>query len=464
MPNIILFLTDDHGAWATGCYGNREVQTPVLDALADHGVMFRHAYTPAAVCSPARACLMTGRTPSQVGIHDWLEERDMTIAQRDWMRDEKTLFEYLHDAGYFTALSGKWHLGQSHLKPRGVDLYFGLPGWQGDHNDRYEYVLNDERITLQGNKSGFITDYAIRFIAQAAEQGKPFFLNMGYIATHSPWNREFHRPELIALYENAAFRDIPSYQPHPWAKNEGISNTPTEEKLRDRYTGYYAAVTEIDQNVGRIVEYLDSAGLRENTVIVYTSDHGLSLGHHGFFGKGNSTRPLNMYETSIKIPLIWNGTGMAGKREEYVDHYDTFITLLNLAGIQPEVERGSPGRSYQSVLRGESQVWSNTLYGEYGDLRMVRDDEWKLVYRFPAGPHDLFNLKADRDEKTNLIGREDLQPIIRELKHKLFAFYSQFDNEDKSGLRVKALPPHNTKTEAWRDGLREERGLQSYEA
>jgi choline-sulfatase len=457
MTNIILFLTDDHGAWANGAYGNQEVQTPVLDRLAREGTMFQYAYTPAAVCSPARACIMTGRTPSQVGIHDWLEENDMSIAQRDWMRDETTLFQLLKEAGYTTALSGKWHLGQSHLKPRGVDYYFGLPRWQGDHNERYTYTLNGEEVTLEGNKSRFITDHAIRFMEQAQQ---PFFLNIGYIVTHSPWNREMHRPELVALYENATFRDIPSYVAHPWVKNEGIANHPTPEKLRDRYTGYYAAVTEIDQNVGRIVAYLEQLGLREDTIIIYTSDHGLTMGHHGFFGKGNSTRPLNMYETSIKIPLIWNGSGIErqGARGEYVDHYDTFMTILDLAGVSPE--RLSPGRSYTTILKGENRVWSNTLYGEYGDLRMIRDEEWKLVYRFPNGPHDLFNLKADPKEQENLIGREDLQPVISDLKRKLFEFYLRFDNDEKSGLRVKELPQHNQKSEAWRDGLREERGLQ----
>lgn len=463
MTNIILFLTDDHGAWANGCYGNSEVHTPTLDRLAREGVIFQHAYTPAAVCSPARACLLTGRTPSQVGIHDWLEERDMSIANRDWMHDEKTLFEYLHDAGYYTALSGKWHLGQSHLKPKGVDAYFGLPGWQGDHNDTYTYVLDDQPLTLEGNKSAQITDYALQFIEQAGD--KPFFLNIGYIVTHSPWNRQYHRPELVALYENATFRDIPPYQTHAWVKNEGISNMPTPEQLRDVYTGYYAAVTEIDQNIQRIVEYLEQTGRREETIIIYTSDHGLSMGQHGFFGKGNSTRPLNMVETSIHVPLIVSGIGVNAQqaRGEYVDHYDTFRTVLDLADIEPDSESATPGRSYQMMLQGETIAWENTLYGEYGDLRMVRDDTWKLVYRFPNGPHDLFNPKDDPQETVNLIRRDELQPVIAELRRRLFAFYAQFDHQEKSGLRVKSLPTHNISSEGWRDGLREGRGLQVYE-
>ncbi len=138
-PNILLFLTDDHGSWATGCYGNGEIESPVLDRLAGEGARFANAFTPSPVCSPARACLLTGRTPSQVGIHDWLEEAQPEIGDRDWLRDETTLAELLAGAGYRCGLSGKWHLGRSHLTPRGYAWHFGLPRWQGGHNGEYTY-------------------------------------------------------------------------------------------------------------------------------------------------------------------------------------------------------------------------------------------------------------------------------------------------------------------------------------
>jgi choline-sulfatase len=110
-PNLLLFLTDDHGAWALGCAGNREVRTPALDRLAAEGARFTNAFTPSPVCSPARACLLTGRTPSQVGIHDWIQEEKPEYGDRDWLDGERTLAEYLNEAGYHCGLSGKWHLG-----------------------------------------------------------------------------------------------------------------------------------------------------------------------------------------------------------------------------------------------------------------------------------------------------------------------------------------------------------------
>lgn len=467
-PNIVLFLTDDHGAWASGCYGNSELHTPTLDALAAAGTRFSHAYTPSPVCSPARACLLTGKTPSQVGIHDWLEERIPAIGERDWLGATKTLFEYLSDAGYHTGLSGKWHLGQSHLPPRGARYHFGLPGWQGAHNESYTYARNGEMVELTGNKSRFITDHAIEFL-DTAPADQPFFLNIGYIATHSPYHQQTHDARQTARYQDCAFAEIPPWQPHPWVKNEGGGNELSAEALRDRYIGYYASVTEIDENVARVVAALKARGQWENTILIYTSDHGCAIGHKGFFGKGNSTRPLNMYEVSLQVPLIIAGAGVAAQAlENYVDHYDSFRTICELAGLRAPAAEVNTGTSYAPLLRGGSRARKttrddtreDTLYGEYGDLRMIRDRRWKLVHRYPAGPHDLFDLAADPQERHNVY---DSHPeIAAAYKRRLDAFYAEREIPALSGAQVKRLPAHNESSEAWRDGKREARGLQIY--
>lgn len=461
-PNILLFLTDDHGAWALGANGNAEVQSPVLDSLAREGANFRNAFTPCPVCSPARACLMTGRTPSQVGIHDWLFESDETIAERDWLRDETTLPQLLKDAGYYCGLAGKWHLGGSHRTPRGFDWCFGLPGGQGDHNSPFVYHLNGQALPKRGNKTQIITDYALQFLEEAPEN-KPFFLNVGYITTHSPYAQQ--EAELVALYDDAKFDDIPLYQPHPWHKNEGLPNGEhSREKLRFHYANYYAAVGEIDRNVGRILEKLKSTGQLDNTLIIYVSDHGCTLGHHGFWGKGNSTRPLNMHETSLRVPLLmrWPEKIASGTVIEHcVDHYDTFQFICAQAGATLPQNRAYPGANHEELLSNSRAIWNDVHFGEYGDLRMIRTPHFKLVRRYPAGPNDLFDLQADPQETQNLADAPAYQETRAALLQRLEEWYADFEDENKSGLRVKELPKHN-EWEAWRDGLREARGLQVY--
>ena len=459
-PNILLFLTDDHGAWATGAYGNPEVHTPTLDSLARLGTRFARAYTPTPVCSPARACLLTGKTASQVGIHDWLEEAVPEIGGRDWLDGARTLFDWLAEAGYHTGLSGKWHLGQSHLPPSGADYHFGLPGWQGAHNGSYTYVRNGDLVELDGNKSSFITDHAIEFL-DAVPADKPFFLNVGYIATHSPYQQSAHDPEQTARYQHCAFDEIPPYQPHAWVKNEGGGNELSDQDLRDRYTGYYAAASEIDDNIARIIGALSLRELYEDTIIIYTSDHGCAIGHQGFFGKGNSTRPLNMYDVSLQVPLIVTGAKLPAQTAQLnVDHCDTFHTICELAGVELPSDEVFAGQSYIPALQGRGLNWDNTRYGEYGDLRMIRDEQWKLVWRYPDGPHDLFDLNADPDERHNIFARQP--EVASQLKARLDAYYARHESPQKSGLRVKQLPAHNSANEAWRDGRREARGLQRY--
>ena len=458
-PNILLFLTDDHGAWANGSYGNQEVRTPTLDALAATGARFSHAYTPTPVCSPARACLLTGKTASQVGIHDWLQEAIPEVGERDWLGATRTLFQYLSAAGYHTGLSGKWHLGQSHLPPRGADYCFGLPGWQGAHNGPYTYVRDGELVDLDGNKSSLITDHAIEFL-DTAPADTPFFLNIGYIATHSPYAQQTHDPTQTRKYRDCAFNEIPPWQPHPWVKNEGGPNDLSEQDLRDRYIGYYAAATEIDDNIARVLGALEQRNLRENTIIIYTSDHGCAIGHKGFFGKGNSTRPLNMYEISLRVPLIAAGAGIEPRTlDQYVDHCDTFHTICQLANVDLP-EDSYAGASYLDLLRGQEVDWDNTRFGEYGDLRMIRDERWKLILRYPEGPHELFDLRRDPSESVNCYGRQPA--VVAEYRARLEAFYAEHEAAALSGLRVKRQPLHNDGNEAWRDGRREARGLQVY--
>lgn len=456
-PNIILFLTDDHGMWASGCYGNTEVQSPTLDSLAGAGALFRSAFAPAPTCSPARACLLTGRTPSQTGIHDWLQEDLPEIGDKDWLVNETTLPELLSQAGYYCGLSGKWHLGQSHKTPRGFDWCFGLPRNQGGHEGTYRYHLNGEPVDLTGNKSRLITDHAIDFL-KTVPSDQPFFLNIGYIATHSPYEAEAHDAETVALYENAAFTDIETCAPHPWAHNEGFpSGEGTDQERRARYMGYYSAVTEIDRSVQRVLDEAARLGQLDNTLVIYTSDHGCSLGQQGFWGKGNSTRPENMYEISIRIPLLlrWPGQIAAGTAvAECVTHYDTFRTICSVAGVDLDPARNYPGRSLSELLQGQASSWDSTVYGEFGDLRMVRTPQWKLVKRYGHRPDELFDMRCDPHEKVNRAGQAETAEVQAGLADQLERFYESRQDPHNTGLLVSQYPPPNRHS-PFHDGLRE---------
>ena len=456
-PNILLFLTDDHGAWSLPDYGNSELRTPHLSRLAEEGTLFRNAFTPCPVCSPARACLLTGRTPSQVGIHDWLEEGgDPAIAQCDWMAGEVSLPELLHTGGYHTILSGKWHLGQSHQTPRGFDRCFGMGGGQGVHNGPYTYHQDGVPEELDGNKSSHITERALAML-QDAPGNQPFFLNIGYISTHGPQGASAHAPALVEQVRNLSFRDMPKEAPHPW-----IMGDRSEKDKLSSYQGYYAAVKEIDSNVGRILAWLQDHDQLKDTIVVYVSDHGCSLGHNGIWGKGNATRPLNMYDVSIRVPLIIRGSGICAGQviEAPVDHYDLFQALCEWGGVEHDetADRSYPGRSLAPLAEGHTvPEWPEERYGEYGDLRMIRTSEYKFVKRYPCGPNELFALKEDPGEMHNLADDPSHAATQRGLEDRLETWYAAHEDPVKSGLQVKILPRHNLNSEAWRDGRREAR-------
>ncbi|PTY00977.1 hypothetical protein DB346_15340 [Verrucomicrobia bacterium LW23] len=472
-PNILLFLTDDHGPWSLPVYGNSEMGTPVFSRLAREGAVFENAFTPSPVCSPARACVMTGRTPSQVGLHDFLQEFVDEVGARDWLADEETMPALLRASGYHTMLSGKWHMGSRGRAPRGFDRAFGFIGRQGTHNGSYTYHLDGVPLPVEGNKSRIVTDRALEFL-DAAPDDRPFFLNIGYIATHSPWLPEHHEPEVLAKTEGMTFADIPDLRPHPWLTDggEGAFCAPgaTRADLLKRARGYYAAVHELDREIGRVLAGLEHRGLLDNTIVVYVSDHGCAIGHNGFAGKGNATRPLNMCDISTRVPLIVRGPGIAaGLRIPYlVDHYDLFRAVMEWSGAawNDGADRpggGNPGRSLAPLAAGRDDPGrSDAVYGEYGDLRMIRTATHKLVLRHPAGPHELFDLVRDPGETFNFAGWAEYKTLQAGLSDRLAAWYRSHEDPAKSGLRVKDLPAHGSASEAWRDGRREARGLQVY--
>lgn len=454
-PNILVMLTDDHAQWALGCSGNREIRTPTFDYLAATGVRMANAFTPTPVCSPARASFWTGLRPSQHGIHDYLYEQDDQIGRYDWLDRQVTLAEILSQAGYQVGFSGKWHCGRGDIPQPGFEYWFSRGRQTGRHFARQTYWDHDRPVEIAGFTAGIIGDYAIRFLRER-DRSRPFFLFVGHVATHSPW--EGHPERLVDMYRTCTFDDIPNDLVYPFGRLAGESTIKTRYAPREARAQYYAAVSELDEQAGRLLDELEAQGIRENTLVVYTADHGLNCGHHGIWGKGNGTRPLNMVEESIRVPLILNqpGTLFGGQvRGEFVDHCDLFQTLLDHAGVTaPEPAAPTkryPGRSYRPLLMGRAiDGWRDVQHGEYGNVRMLRTRTHKLVRRYPDGPDELFDLRADPRETTSLFDDPAQRALITELSEQIAAYYAEYEDPAKSGLRVHELPVHNP-VEAWRD-------------
>ena len=452
--NIVVIFNDDHAQWALGSYGNREIHTPTLDHLAATGVQMNNAFTPIPICSPARACFLTGRLPSQHGVHDFLAFSDRAVSSRWWLKDEVTLPQLLSDAGYQTALFGKWHLGNDTQPQAGFEHWFSLGGrFPINRCGPYPYSENGYVTEMTGYKTPIITDKAREFLHNR-DHSRPFFMMVAYRATHGPWKDNPER--LVSRYRNCIFDDIPDDSMYPFGKQCLSSTAPTRKDPREALAQYYASVTRIDEATGRLLDELEALGLRENTLIVYTSDHGLCTGHHGIWGKGNATLPLNMVEESIRVPMIFNQPGQLFERQhrnEFFDHLDLFQTLADYAGIVntlPE-DRNYPGQSFLPALDNSDFLpnWRTVQYGEYGPLRMIRTDQYKLVRRYPDGPCELFDLRSDPRETLNLYQHPAYQQIVDNLTLLLQAHFTRYEDPIKNGLRVSELPKHND-SEAWR--------------
>lgn len=448
-PNILVFLTDDHGQWLQQSYGNSEVHTPNMSRIAQRGVLMKNAFTTSPVCSPARASFFTGRMPSQHGIHDWIEETKQAYAY-PWLKGQTLLSELLHDAGYHTGLVGKWHCGEEREPHPGFDFWYSYWVNQYPHFGAQQFSENGKRVTAEGLQSPLLTDQAIRFLrdheSNPSTRKQPFFLFVGYTDTHSPHAQMPN--ELVAPYKDATFRDIPRESFHSVHGKAllPVASSPTEE--RAKHEQYYAAASSIDQQVGRILDELESRGQLDHTLVIYTGDHGLNAGHHGMWEKGNATIPQNFLEESIRVPCTfsWPSGGIPQGliSELTVNHCDLFVTLLEIANVAPSAaiaeKINSPGKSYLAHLRGKPTVDRDAVFCEYGNARMVRKDGYKLILRYPyrgvGFPNELYDLKADPREMENVYSRPEHAALIESMRQQLDRFFETYTVPECDGLKL----------------------------
>ncbi|MEO0510899.1 MAG: sulfatase-like hydrolase/transferase [Verrucomicrobiota bacterium] len=402
-PNFLLILTDDLGYGDTSVYGAPDLTTPNIDRLAKEGMLFTSMRANCTVCSPTRAAMLTGKYADRVGVPGVIRTGTNTWGYFD--PSASTLADELNKAGYHTAIVGKWHLGlKSPNTPneRGFDFFHGF---LGDMMDDYythrrsgnNYMrLNSEIIEPEGHATELFTDWAIEYLHDRASQpDEPFFLYLAYNAPH-----------------------FPIQPPDDWlARVE--ARAPELSKKRAKNVAF---VEHTDDCIGRLLEGLKAAGLAENTVVVFTSDNGGALGYDQRNLPWRSGKQSH-YDGGLKVPFLvrWPGQVAAGSISDYEGlTFDVFPMFLNLAGAQiPEdldAEDISPLFAGESMPKDRSLYFvrrEGRIYGGKSYNALIRNG-WKLMQNNPYSQLELYNLKEDPQETTNLFKKE--QKLARELQ------------------------------------------------
>lgn len=424
-PNVLLIFTDDHGQWAVGAYGNEDVHTPNLDRLAAEGMRFTRGFTKP-VCSPSRAMLLTGLYSHRVGIPDFIPHGNPVITGNGLPPGTPTAASVLKEAGYDTALIGKWHLGygEKYYPQRfGFDVAEGFryiaPGKECRSVGEIPFLVDGEaidRFRLHPDHTDVLADRAIAFLERDRGDA-PFFLFLSIYLPHLPWGAVTDADR--APYEG---RDVDV------AGTEG-----DPEEVRELRCDYYANISCADRNIGRVLDAIDGIGETENTLVFFIGDNGFNVGQHGLLGKGNARhldgkdRHPNMFDHSVLVPFIarWPGVVEPGSvNDAMVATIDILPTLAEITGRGEGLE--VDGRSLLPLLRSEPvpdwrDAWIDTydmLYLEEDHMRMVRTDRWKLVTHSAAGP-ELFDLENDPGELRNLYSSESNAEVRAELEARL---------------------------------------------
>lgn len=431
-PNVVLIMTDNHGAWTLGCYGNQEIRTPNIDRLAAQGTLFTRAFASNPVCSPTRATFLTGLIPSQHGVHSFLGGgRLQTGPEARCTLDEFTsLPEVLREQGYRCGLVGKWHLGANLSPQEGLDDYWITMPHGGTSTFYGAKVIEDGKIRTEPKyMTDLWTEHAEKFISQSADRDEPFFLFLAYNGPYS-LSRLLLREgknRHAAYYADKDMLSFPREKTHPWqfSNRDYINNPISARRVATEVSG-------VDDGVGSVMQALAKHGIDENTVVIFVADQGWVGGHGGFFGMGDHTRPLTARDGMMLIPTIWRHPGsiVPGKRtDRMVTNYDFMPTMLSYLGLENKTptQPRSPGHDYSATLLGDADKDKPNapIFYEYENLRCIRTESVKYVHRHPNGPHELYDLKADPDEFVNLVDQPNWQTKRQKLNEQLTDFFDK---------------------------------------
>ena len=408
-PNILLIQADDLGYGDLGAYGQAMFQTPNVDRLAKSGLRFISYYAGSTVCAPSRAALMTGLHTG----HGWIRGNLAGNSLRD---QDRTIASVLKDAGYRTALIGKWGLGESESPGRpdrkGFEYSFGYLSQTHAHRQFTDHLYrNGQRVEVSANdySNDLFTRETVSFIEQ--NDNRPFFIYLNYTVPHA----ELRVPDDSMAPFKGHFPEKPFVNAAADAKLTG----PDEPSLGYRsqptpHAAFAAMVTRMDRDVGRIVDLLRQRGLDQRTLVLFTSDNGPHQeggGDPEFFKSSGGLKGIkrDMYEGGIRVPMIasWPGTIAAASTTMYAAaHWDLFPTFAELAGVP--VPSGLDGTSILPVLRGQPQRPHEFMYWEFherGFQQAVRMGNWKAVRLAKDKPLELYNLADDPTEFTDVAAK-----------------------------------------------------------
>ncbi|MCF7669002.1 MAG: sulfatase-like hydrolase/transferase [Verrucomicrobia bacterium] len=478
-PNIVFIFTDDHAYQAIGAYGSRINRTPNLDQLAAQGVRFENCYVCNSICAPSRAAILTGKHSHLNGVFTNRERFDGT---------QTTFPKLLREAGYQTAIIGKWHLKSD---PTGFDFWEVLPGQGVYYNPAF--LTPQGRTNYTGYTTDIITDLALDWLRGERNSDQPFMLMVQHKAPHRPWDPGPKHlnlydgvsiPEPQTLFDDYKYRssaaqvqemtiaehmnsrdlklnfpgNLTEDQRRLWEdaysdENEKFKQARLEGKelVRWKYQryikDYLRCIASVDDNVGRIMRFLEKSGLAEDTVVIYSSDQGFYLGEHGWFDK------RWMYEQSLRMPFIvrWPGSARSGTVNRHLtQNIDFAPTFLDIAGVR--IPEEMQGRSLLPLLKGKNPGdWRKSIYYHYYEYPGahsvpkhygVRTRQFKLIHYYELGEWELFDFLHDPDEMRNVYSEPEYQDKVKELKSELLRLqenYNQKNPEASHQERVQKL-------------------------
>jgi len=488
-PNILFIFTDDHANHALSCYGSKINETPNLDRIANEGMRFDHCFCTNSICGPSRAVILTGKYSHKNGFYR---------NGNKFNGDQQTFPKLLQKAGYRTAVIGKWHLGE-HREPTGFDYSEVLVG-QGTY---YNPVMlrdpegngNRERKRYTGYTTDIVTDLALDWLKEGRDTDEPFMLMFQHKAPHREWAPG---PDHLTMYEGETIpepdnlfddysgrgtaaktqdmsiaktmtaRDlkftVPPYmnaeQKKVWneayePKNKAFreANLTGDDLIRWKYQryikDYLRCIASVDDNVGRMLQFLEESGLADNTVVIYSSDQGFYLGDHGWFDK------RFMYEESYRQPLMvrWPGVVKPGSVNELlVSNVDFAETFLDIAGV--DIPADMQGRSLVPLLKGNTPAdWRDAHYYQYYEFeadrrtahmvrrhRGIRTDRYKLIHFYNLGEWELYDLKQDPREMNSVYGDPQYADVQKDLKARLDKLAEELEVPDDTGSVPKNPP------------------------